>query len=171
MKHIVKLALLALLFILPAGLSAQTKLGHINTAALRDMMPEVMTANKKLDTLAGQYQKQLDALITDYQKKLEEYQKDYISKPATDPIRVSKETELVQMEERIKAFRENANNDINTQTEAMVKPINEKINTAIKAVAQEGKYTYILEAGAGMLLYASESEDITPLVKKKLGIK
>jgi outer membrane protein len=171
MKHIVKLALLALLFILPAGLSAQTKLGHINTAALRDMMPEVITANKKLDTIANQYQKQLDELIKDYQSKLEVYQRDFASKPASDPIRMSKETELVQFEERIKTFREAANNDINTKTQELVEPINKKINDAIKAVALEGKYTYIMEAGSGMLLYAADNEDITPLVKKKLGLK
>lgn len=77
----------------------------------------------------------------------------------------------MQMEERIKAFREAANKDINDQTEKMVEPINKKISEAIKAVAQEGKYTYILEAGGGMLLYAADSEDITPKVKQKLGLK
>lgn len=171
MKHIVKLALLALLFALPAGASAQMKLGHINTAAIRDLMPEVKKANEHLDSVAANYQKQLDDLINNYQNLLKEYQETYAAKPATDPIRMSKETELVQMEDRIKAFRENANNDINDQTTKAIEPITKKINDAIKAVATENKYTYILESGTGMLLYAADSEDITPLVKKKLNLK
>lgn len=171
MKQFLKLAAAALLFILPAGLSAQVKLGHVNTAALREMMPEVKSANDSLDKIAGQYQKQLDDLINTYQKKLEEYQLGAMSKPATDPSRVIIEKELVQMEENIKTFREMANNDINTQTDKLAEPIDKKIKDAIKAVATEGKYTYILEAGTGLLLYAADSEDITAKVKQKLGMK
>jgi outer membrane protein len=153
------------------GASAQIKLGHINTAVIRDQMPEVQKANKHLDSVMANYQKQLDELVNNYQNLLKEYQENFAAKPATDPIRMSKETELVQMEDRIKSFRENANNDINDQTSKAAEPITKKINDAIKAVAQEGKYTYILDSGSGVLLYAADSEDITALVKKKLGLK
>jgi Skp family chaperone for outer membrane proteins len=37
-------------------------------------------------------------------------------------------------------------------------------------VAKEKGYDYILDTGLGMVLYASDSEDILPLVKKKLGL-
>ena len=52
----------------------------------------------------------------------------------------------------------------------ILKPIIDKAKKAINDVAKEKGYDYILDTGLGMVLYASDSEDILPLVKKKLGL-
>ncbi|MBK9539809.1 MAG: OmpH family outer membrane protein [Flavobacteriales bacterium] len=46
----------------------------------------------------------------------------------------------------------------------------EKTNQAIKAVAEEGNFTYIFDISAGMVLYYDKGEDILPKVKAKLAI-
>lgn len=47
-----------------------------------------------------------------------------------------------------------------------------KATNAIKEVAKENGFTYIFDMSSGAILFASEtSEDILPLVKKKLGIQ
>ncbi len=53
------------------------------------------------------------------------------------------------------------------QAEGM-KPILEKVNTAIEAVAKEGGFQYIFDTQAGVILYADESADVTSLVKAKI---
>ena len=48
----------------------------------------------------------------------------------------------------------------------------DKLQNAIKAVGAEGGYTFIYDMSMGVVLYAGNgAEDVTPLVKAKLGIK
>jgi outer membrane protein len=55
--------------------------------------------------------------------------------------------------------------------QVLLKPILEKIDVAVKAVGKEGGYTFIFDTSSGSMLFATESEDITSLVKTKLGMK
>ena len=51
-------------------------------------------------------------------------------------------------------------------------PIQQKINEAVKAVGQEGNYTFIFPHEEALLLYTgSDVTDVTNAVKAKLGIK
>jgi Skp family chaperone for outer membrane proteins len=51
-----------------------------------------------------------------------------------------------------------------------MQPILDKVNAAIKAVAEEHGYQFIFDAQSGVILYADESADITALVKAKLNM-
>jgi len=54
----------------------------------------------------------------------------------------------------------------------LLQPIIEKADKAIKEVGKENGYTYIFDLSRGSVVYFSEvSEDVLPLVKKKLGIQ
>ena len=51
-------------------------------------------------------------------------------------------------------------------------PIQQKINDAVKAVGQEGNFTFIFPNEQGLLLYTgTDVVNVTALVKTKLGIK
>ena len=52
----------------------------------------------------------------------------------------------------------------------LVQPFIEKAKAAVKEVAKENKYTYIINAIEDVVLYSEPSDDIMPLVKKRLGI-
>jgi outer membrane protein len=54
--------------------------------------------------------------------------------------------------------------------EELLKPILTKITDAVKAVAVENKYMMIFDTSSGIMLYADDTEDVTAIVKKKLGI-
>jgi outer membrane protein len=49
-------------------------------------------------------------------------------------------------------------------------PLEEKIMTAIKAVGSENGFTFILPEGVAAF-QSTDVQDVTPLVKAKLGIK
>jgi hypothetical protein len=46
-----------------------------------------------------------------------------------------------------------------------------KVDVAIKAIGKENNYAFIFDTSTGGTLFALESEDITALVKAKLGLK
>ncbi|MGY8988737.1 MAG: OmpH family outer membrane protein, partial [Flavobacteriales bacterium] len=52
----------------------------------------------------------------------------------------------------------------------LLQPILKKAQNAIDEVADKGKYTYILDSSAGLILYSKDSEDILDKVKKELGL-
>jgi outer membrane protein len=167
--NVLSKALLAVLLMLPLGVFAQTKVGHVNTQKIMELMPDVKTATAKLDTLNKSYQSQMKELLDEYQK-----QGAALQDPAnhwTETIRNDKMKALEQLGERIQAFKEDANNDIQKKQEELMAPIRKKLNDAIKDVAASGKYTLILDSGqAAVVLYASDSDDLTDAVKKKLGL-
>jgi len=67
-------------------------------------------------------------------------------------------------------FEQSSQQKIYEKTELLLSPIQEKINNAIKEVAEDNGYTYIFDASLGMVLYADPGADVSSLVKAKLGI-
>jgi len=162
--------LLVMLFIIPIISTSQTvKIGHVNSAKLLELMPEVSDAKLKLEAIQKEYEAQLDVLITEYRNKLDDYQKN--STTMTAVVKKDKETEILQLEERIKAFQDEASKDISAKEQELMKPILEKLQNVISEVAKENKYDYILDTAGGTVLYSKDSDDVSALVKKKLGIQ
>jgi outer membrane protein len=161
--------LLALMLICPLGLFAQTKLGHINTNELLSKMPTVTEAKKQLETYGKEFEEQLQTLSKEYEKLVTDYQTN--SSKWSDVKRKDMEAQIVSLQQRVQAIQQDAKESVEKKQEELLQPIITKVKDAIKAVAKEGKYNYIFDTGVGVLLYAEESEDITPQVKKKLGLQ
>jgi outer membrane protein len=112
---------------------------------------------------------EMDAMRKEYETKVNEYmaKRDQLS----ELIRKTKETDLQAMGARIEEFQANAQKLLEERQEALLKPIVDRAKAAIEEVGKENGYTYIFDAGVGAVLYSQDSDDIMPLVKKKLGLK
>jgi outer membrane protein len=86
-------------------------------------------------------------------------------------IRQTKERELADMETRITEFQQQADVDLQNKQMELLEPLLTKAKNAIEAVAEEEGYTYIFDAGVGMLLYYEKGDNILPKVKVKLGLE
>ena len=89
----------------------------------------------------------------------------------SDIIRQTKEKELADMETRIQDFQQKADSDLQAKQQELLQPLLDKAKKAIDEVAKENGYTYIFDAGVGVLLYYEKGDNILPLVKTKLGLK
>ena len=149
-------------------LFAQVKLGHVNSAELLASMPESKTADAELKKFGETLEGQLKTMTSEYQAKIADYQ----SKEAlmAESIKQTKQKEIVDLEGRINDFQEQGQQDIQKKKEDLYSPILKKAQDAINAVAKENGFTYIFDASTGGLLFVQEGNDVTPLVKKKLGI-
>ena len=78
---------------------------------------------------------------------------------------------LKQEEQKILEYEQTSQQKILQKSEALFKPIQDKVNQAIKDVAAEDGYTYIFDTSLGIILYADENTDVTAKVKTKLGIQ
>ena len=70
----------------------------------------------------------------------------------------------------IAKFQQEIQQKLYEKSEALLKPIRDKIQNAIDQVAKENGYSYIFDQSMGILLYADESVDVSAKVKAKLGM-
>ena len=163
MKHII----LVLATLLSTAVFGQ-KLGHINSNELLLAMPERTTIETQIKTYAQDLESQLSAMTQEYQGKVQNYQANEAT--MTDAIKKDKIKEITNLEERISEFQQTAQKDLQAKEESLLKPLIDKAKKAIEDVAKENSYSYIFDSGVGVLLYQKDSDDIMPLVKKKLGL-
>ncbi len=148
---------------------AQQKIGYINSDELLVSMPEAKKADAEISAYAKTFQDQLSSM----QKELETKYKAYEAgvKTMTDATKEVKEKELNDLQNRIQSTQQSAEEKIATKRQELLKPITEKADAAIQAVAKEKGYSYIFDANAGGIIYALPTDNIIKDVKAKLGIK
>ena len=161
------IAIVACLFVFGGSAMGQQKikLGHINSNDLMQIMPGRDSAQTVLQSEVTGLEEQ--------QAEMEKRYNEYMEKQAgwTELIRNTKQRELQDMSTRIQEFQENAQKTLQQREQDLLKPIIDRAKKAISDVAAEGGYTYILDSGTAAVLYSQDSDDIMPMVKKKLGLK
>jgi outer membrane protein len=145
-----------------------SKIGHINSAELLKLHPKVKEAQELLEKYSQELEAQVKTLLDEYQNKLETYQEK--NQDMTASVRKDKERELMQLEERIKRFQEEAQQELQEKERELVKPILDHVYEIIGQVAKEKGFDYILDTSAAAVLYNNDMNDISAEVKAKLGL-
>ena len=149
---------------------APMKIVYINSAALLSSMPEKVQADSALSKYARSFQDQIDIMMKEYQSKGQQYQQS--EKTMTDAMKEVKMKEIQDLQNRIESTQQSAQEKVQQKKQDVYAPVLEKADKAIKAVAKEKGYDYILDISAsGTVVYGKEEYDVTPVVKAKLGIK
>ncbi len=164
----IKKLLLAVVLALPMIASAQSlKLGLVNTQEILVALPDSKAAEAKLADISKKYEDAYAKLGEEMKRKLDEFQALKDDEPQA--IRDQKMKDLQEYQNKIQTFEQNAQKDLQQQQENLMSPIISKVRNAIESVGKEGGYTLIQEKAA-VLYYGAPAEDITSLVKAKLGI-
>ncbi|MCL2027563.1 MAG: OmpH family outer membrane protein [Bacteroidales bacterium] len=167
MKKILTLIFAALTFTVAA--SSQIKLGHINSAELMRLMPELEEAELELQAHNRELEEMSRTMITEYENLVNEFQAN--QQQWSELIRNTRVRAIQDLETRIQEFRQSSERTFEQKREDLFSPIIEKARAAIEEVAKEHKYTYIFDTSGGTLLYSAESDNVMELVKKKMDLK
>jgi len=137
------------------------------------MMPKVKEAESNLETLGKQLQAKGQKMMTDYQTKYQDLQRRVQAGDIAPKDQDAQVAMLKDDEDKIQQFQQEMQTQLSEKREALLAPILDEIKTAIQTVAKDNGYTYIFDGspGVGVLLYADEATNITPLVKAKLGLQ
>ena len=169
MKNTIKVFVLVALTLAAMSVSAQVKLGHIETQKLIQAMPEWTAAQKTFEEEQKKVNTELNGLREQFQTKLAEYSEKM--KTYSEAMRATTEEELQGLQQRIQRFQETAMAQLEKTQNDLMQPVMEKALNAIKEVGKENGFTYIFDMNAGILYAAENSHDVLPLVKKKLGLQ
>jgi outer membrane protein len=163
--HAGGLVIIALL--MTVAVQAQ-KFGYINSSALLVDLPEVKQAESDLEAFSKQLQKKGQDMVTKFQTDVQAFQKKVEAGELSPKLQDEEEKRLEAVRAELGKYEQDMTTQIQTKRETLLKPIYDKVNDAIKAVATEGGYQYVFDQG--VLLYFEPSADISAAVKKKLGI-
>lgn len=147
------------------------KIGYVNMQEIVTGMPEYAQA----DTALGQYQ---NTLVQEYQAMQQQFQNElntFVKDSATmsDAVKQVKRGTLQDLSGRISQFQQTMQQQLQQKQGDLLKPIIEKAQAAVSAVAKSKGYTYVMnDSGQGEILVVKpEGDDLTPSVKAKLGLK
>ncbi|HRN55583.1 MAG TPA: OmpH family outer membrane protein [Agriterribacter sp.] len=146
--------------------NAQNKLGHANIEHIVSIMPDI----NKADSLLQKFRK--DSLENTLPFFVSEYKrKDSIAKAPSTPAAVK---QAVQQEANnylsiIQNWDQYQQSEMQRKQAEVLNPYFEKAFELINTVAKENGYTWVFKQDA--LLVAPQTDDLLPLVAKKLGVK
>ena len=146
--------------------SAQQKFGHVRLEDVVSIMPDI----RKADSLLQKFRK--DSLDNSLPFYINEYKrKDSISKSPATPaaIKQTVQQEAAQYLQIIQNWDQFAQNEMQRKQGEVLNPYFEKAFELINTVAKENGYTWVFKQDA--LLVAPQTDDLLPLVAKKLGVK
>jgi len=174
MKKLVKIfAIVALFTGIAFSSQAQTpaalKIGYIDFNTLLQAMPGIDSVRITLQKHQEQLTDQMDQMRSEFENKYLDYQ----SKAAgmSDIIKQNKEQELTQLQERIDAFQQQAQQDLQAKQQKLLQPLIDQAKRAISDVAKEQGYTYVLNNIEDVVLFSTPANNLMAPVKKKLGIE
>ena len=165
----IKVFLLMFAVVFSADVMAQAKFGHINFSQALELMPEMSNVKAELSQRKSEFDQETVMMKNAYLQKSRDY--DNSAATLSDLLRRTKENELKDISKRITLFEQKSEQEmLNLQKELMSPVINE-LRMAIENVSRERGYIYVLDSSPDtrVILY-TESDDLLPLVKSKLGI-
>ncbi len=169
--NLTKLISLILIFAMGIVYSADAqKIGHLDASTLLSNYSQMKSANSQLEAFKTQKSKQLETKA----KQLEEFYMatmKQIQDGTLSPIQQKeKETTLQQKQAELQKLEMTAQQEAVKKQEELFQPIIEKVNAAIKKVGETNGYDYIFDSSIGAILHFKNSDDVSALVKKELGM-
>lgn len=163
-----KRIILLLLIISSVNVSAQSKVGTINTEFIISQMPELKEVQSQMEAYNKELGQKIQNKYTEYQELVQKFEEEKDS--LNEVVRKIRENEIYDMEQNINKLQQNSQKLARVKRDELMRPLYEKIGTAIEKVVQEQGYTQIFNENNG-LVYGSPEDDLTEEVLDEMGIE
>ncbi len=164
----VKKLVLFLLLALPMTTYAQDKIAYINVEDIVMDMPDMAELETKMKAEVETVKKALAELDANLQKFADAANQAKDSLPEEEFAK--KYEEFVKLQTKRNEYEEAQYRELQEKNNQMMTPIRQKVQLAIKEVADENNFTYVIDI-QNFLYVNRNATDATSLVKTKLNIK
>ena len=148
-------------------------IAYIDMAYILKNLAQYEQANEQLTMLSNRWQKEIDAAQQEARVMATNYQTEQIF--LSETMRTQREQEIVKKEQEVLELKRKyfgQEGELYKKREALIKPIQDEIYTAIQDVASEKRIDIVKDRSADpALIYMSSKLDISDLVLQKLGAK
>lgn len=155
--------------LLPLATMAENfKFGSINAEEIMMLLPEMNDYEKAIAKETEDSKKYLQGLEDEMKQAYEKYQKE---KPTmTESIAKMEEEKIMEMQQRAQTAYQTIQTSLQQKSKDLLAPMEKKVKDAIEAVGKKNGFTFIFQVGGSILYKSGDVVDVTPLVKKELGI-
>jgi outer membrane protein len=158
---------------LAGGVFAQkaSKVGHMNSQEIMYLMPQSQSISDSLQIIQKSKERQVANLQAELQKMVADAERDVGNGTLDDQSMIAlRQAEISDKQQRIQEYVKIAQDQLLKAEQDLMVPLQEQVLAAIKAVSEEGEFSYVLDLSSGAVIYFEGGIDISPMVKEKLGI-
>ncbi len=170
MKKLILILSLATLAVLPS-FAQKNAIGVVDMGYILKQMPAYETAQEQINKESQKWKKEVDAVNAEAKTLYENYQSELVFLSAE--MKTKRENEIVAKEKKAQELKRKyfgESGELFKKQEALLKPIQDEIYTAVKAVADSEGFSVVIDkSSARSLVYAAPKVDISDQVLSKLG--
>jgi outer membrane protein len=148
-------------------------IAYIDMAYILKNLPQYEQANEQLSMLSKRWQKEIDAAQQDARVMATNYQTEQIF--LSETMRTQREQEIVNKEQEVLELKRKyfgQEGELYKKREALIRPIQDEIYTAIQDLANEKHIDVVKDRSADpALIYMSSKLDVSDQILQKLGAK
>jgi outer membrane protein len=169
-----KKVIVALGFIVAIGFTASAqRYAIIDTKFILDRVPDYKAAQAQLDATANTWQKEIDAKQEELSKMYRNYDAEQVM--LSDDLKKKREDELFNKEKEVRDLQKKRfgfEGDLFKERQKLIKPIQDKVYTAVQKMAADRSYDFILDKSEGItVIFADPKLDKSEDVLRALGVK
>ncbi len=156
-----KIILTLIAIVLTTTISFAQKIGYVDTDYILSHIPEYKAAQSEMDKTSVEWQKEIEAKYAEIDKLYKIFQAESVL--LTDDMRKKRENEIINKEKEVKELQKTrfgVDGELFKKRMELVKPIQDKVYSAIKQVAERSGLAFIFDkAGQVSLLYSNNKYD------------
>jgi outer membrane protein len=135
-------------------------------------VPEYTEAKEKLDKLAERWTKEIEDRYAVVKNKKDNFQREEVLLPKEEKEKRKQEIEKLEKEAiELQTMHFGSNGDYFQKRQELVKPIQDRVFTAMKKLAKKEGYAFVFDkANQSNLIYADKEYDISDDVLEEMGI-
>lgn len=153
------------------SISIAQKFAYVDTEYILNQVPEYRAAQAELDKLSDQWLKEIEAKYTEIEKMYKAYQAEQIL--LTDDLKKKREEDIQKREKDAKELQKQKygeGGELFKKRQELVKPIQDKVYTAIKQLAEQQNLGVIFDKASDLtMLYTNPKYDKSDDVLKIMG--
>ena len=151
--------------------SLAQKIGYVDSDYILSKIPEYKAAQAEIDKTSVDWQKEIEIKYGEIDKLYKIYQAESVL--LTDDMKKKRENEIINKEKEVKELQKSrfgVDGELFKKKMELVKPIQDKVYSAIKQVAERAGLAFIFDkAGQVSLLYSNNKYDKSEDVLTFLG--
>jgi outer membrane protein len=145
----------------------------VDTKYILDKIPDYKDAQKTLDAVSAAWQKEIDTKQAELDRMYRNFEAEQVM--LSDELKKKREDELFMHEKELRDLQRQRfgfEGDLFKKRQELVKPIQDKVYTAIQKVAVNRQYDFILDKSEGItVIFADPKLDRSEDVLRELGVK
>ncbi|HPE40251.1 MAG TPA: OmpH family outer membrane protein [Bacteroidales bacterium] len=169
MKRKILFAFVMILLSLPVF---SQKYAYIDSEYILSNIPEYKEAQAELDRIAALWQKEIESKFKTIDSMYKSFQVKVITLPQDQ--KKNYEDQIISVEQEAKNLQKKRfgkDGDLFKKREELVKPVQDRVFTAIEEYAKEKGYAFVFDVSGSMtIVYADDKFDINDAILEKLGI-